>query len=479
MKRKITRIDPHPTNCPDGENCHKPKRRVAAYARVSTSSEEQLASFEAQKNYYVQYIASNPNWEIAGLYTDEGVTGTSSRRREGFNRLIEDALTGSIDLIVTKSVSRFARNTVDTLTAIRKLKAADMEVFFEKENIYTFDSKGELMLTILSSIAQEESRSISENVKWGCRKRMADGKVTLPYKHFLGFKKGEDGRPEVVEEEAKIIRRIYHLYLEGCTPSNISAILEKEGIPSPGGKPVWQHKTVISILTNEKYMGDALLQKRYTVDFLTKKQKVNRGELPQYYIEQDHEPIVSPEVFQEVKRLMETTSKIPRVNPTHNAFANKIHCGDCGEFYGRKSHSNYRFNKKNLRYVWGCNGKYEQKALCKTPFLHEGAIRFMFNKAVQSFYRDDPSLGEECLQASTSVVRGKGKRKRIQEISEYISTFRDMSPEDIHFDETAWRILVSHADVGRDQLLRICLLNGKTYTYPIPILWHDGRRKDQ
>ena len=191
--------------------------------------------------------------------------------------MIADALAGKIDLIVTKSVSRFARNTVDSLTTIRKLKERGVEVFFEKENISTLDSKGELLLTIMSSLAQEESRSISENVTWGQRKRFADGKVSMPYKHFLGYRKGENGEPEILEDEAIIVRRIYRLFLEGKTPSGIAEILTKDHVPTPAGKSTWQPSTIQSILTNEKYKGDALLQKSFCVDFLIAKQTFHHG----------------------------------------------------------------------------------------------------------------------------------------------------------------------------------------------------------
>ena len=211
--------------------------------------------------------------------------------------MISDALAGKIDLIVTKSVSRFARNTVDSLSTIRRLKENHIEVYFEKENIWTFDSKGELLLTIMSSLAQEESRSISENVTWGQRKRFADGKVSLPYKQFLGYEKGPDDIPVIVEEEAIIVRRIYSLFMAGKTPYLIAKALTADGIPTPAGKSKWGTTTVASILTNEKYKGAALLQKKFTIDFLDKKMKVNEGEVPQYYIEQSHQPIIDPEEF--------------------------------------------------------------------------------------------------------------------------------------------------------------------------------------
>lgn len=257
------------------------KRRVAAYARVSTDHEEQLTSYEAQVDYYTGYIKSRDDWEFVHVYTDEGISATGIAKREGFRKMVEDALAGSIDLIVTKSVSRFARNTVDSLSTIRKLKEKGCECYFEKENIWTFDSKGELLITIMSSLAQEESRSISENVTWGQRKRFSDGKVCVPYSHFLGYDKGEDGSMVLNEEEAKIVRRIYGLFLQGHSPYAIAKRLTEEGVRTPAGKEKWHSCTVKSILVNEKYKGDALLQKSYTVDFLTKKTKINEGEVPQ------------------------------------------------------------------------------------------------------------------------------------------------------------------------------------------------------
>ncbi len=258
------------------------RRRVAAYARVSTDNEEQILSYEAQVDYYTRYIKSKDDWEFVEVYTDEGITATSTKKRNGFKRMIQDALDCKMDLIVTKSVSRFARNTVDTLTTVRKLKEKGVEVYFEKENIYTLDSKGELLITIMSSLTQEEPRSISENVASGQHKRFADGKVSLPYKQLLGYEKGEDGFPKIVEKEAKIIRLIYRLFLEGKTISAISTYLTNKKIPTPAGKERWTTSTVKSILTNEKYKGDSLLQKCYTVDFLTKKKKKNNGKIPQY-----------------------------------------------------------------------------------------------------------------------------------------------------------------------------------------------------
>ncbi len=281
--REVTVIPPTISKKVFTNNGIAAKKKVAAYARVSTDNDEQLSSFEAQRDYYLKYIKAKEEWDFVDIYTDEGISGTSTKNRDGFNRMISDALNGNIDLIITKSVSRFARNTVDSLSTVRLLKEKGVEIYFEKENIYTMDSKGELLITIMSSLAQEESRNLSENVTWGQRKRFADGKISLPYKQFLGYEKGEDGLPKIVEKEAKVIRQIYKAFLDGKTPSLIAKSLTVKGILTPSGKQKWQSSTVESILTNEKYKGDALLQKTFTTDFLTKKKKLNQGEVPQYY----------------------------------------------------------------------------------------------------------------------------------------------------------------------------------------------------
>lgn len=356
------------------------KRRVAAYARVSTDSDEQFTSFEAQVDYYTKLIKERQDWLFVDVYTDEGISGTSTKHRAGFNKMIEDALDGKIDLIVTKSISRFARNTIDTLTTVRKLKEKGIEVYFEKENIYTLDSKGELLITIMSSIAQEESRSISENVTWGQRKRFSDGKVSLPYKQFLGYERGDDGLPKVVPEQAKTVRLIYRLFLEGETPTGIARILTEQGIPTPGGKTVWQNSSVESILTNEKYKGDALLQKKFTVDFLTKKQKLNEGEVPQYYVEGSHEAIISPQVFDMVQYEMHRRKALPTKYNSINLFSSRIFCGECGGNYGSKV---WHSTDKYRRTVWQCNNRYRNHERigtgCSTPHLTEEQINRLFS----------------------------------------------------------------------------------------------------
>lgn len=368
------------------------KRRVAAYARVSTNSEEQKTSYEAQVSYYTDYISSKEEWQFVSVYADRGITGTSTRHRERFNDMVEDALAGKIDLIITKSVSRFARNTVDSLTTIRLLKEHGVEVYFEEQNIYTLDSKGELLLTIMSSLAQEESRSISENVTWGQRKRFADGKVSMPYKQFLGYRKGENGEPEIIPEEAEIVRRIYRLFLEGQTPYGIKRILEADDIPSPGGKPVWQAATIMSILSNEKYKGDALLQKTFCTDFLTKKFKVNEGEVPQYYVENSHPAIVSSEVFDEVQQEILRRKQSGRQHNGTSSFAGKIFCGCCGEMYGSKV---WHSNDKYRRVIWQCNAKFKDGRRCETPHLTEHTVQQKFLVAMNQLLEQRDFIMED------------------------------------------------------------------------------------
>ena len=372
--KKVTKIDRAVVAKASTHQSIASLHRVAAYARVSTDSDEQFTSFEAQVDYYTRQITANADWALVEVYTDEGISGTNTKKRDGFNRMIADALAGKIDLIITKSISRFARNTVDTLTAVRQLKEKGVEVYFEKENIYTMDSKGELLITIMSSLAQEESRSISENVAWGKRAKCEEGKVYLPYKQFLGYEKGSDGQPQIVVEQAETVRLIYKLFLDGLMPSGIAKRLEAMGILSPAGKQRWQPGTVESILTNEKYKGDALLQKTFCVDFLTKKMKRNEGELPQYYVEQSHPAIVSPEVFDEVQQELKRRREARYVGRS-GCFSSMIVCGECGSYYGRKV---WHSNDKYRTVIWRCQHKYDNGEPCKTPHLTEDQIKAAF-----------------------------------------------------------------------------------------------------
>lgn len=389
------------------------KRRVAAYARVSTDSEEQQTSYAAQVDRYTKYIQERADWEFVAVYTDEGISALNTKHRDGFNRMVADALDGKIDLIVTKSVSRFARNTVDSLTTVRKLKEKGVEVFFEKENIYTLDSKGELLITIMSSLAQEESRSISENVTWGQRKRMADGKVSLPYKHFLGYRKGADGLPEIVPEEAEIVRNIYRWFMEGKTPTGIARTLTEQGVLTPAGKEQWCSSTVKSILTNEKYKGSALLQKRFTVDFLTKKSKVNEGEVPQYYIEESHPAIIEPEEFELVQAELLRRQNLRRQYNEKSVFAARLVCGDCENFFGAKV---WHSNSKYRQVIWQCNHKFQGVCKCQTPHLQESVIQQRFQAAVQELLQKRKAVLENCQVMLELLTDCTDLERQLQEL---------------------------------------------------------------
>ena len=399
------------------------KRRTAGYARVSTDSDEQFTSYEAQIDYYTKFIQARDDWEFVKVYTDEGISATNTKHRDGFNEMIADALAGKIDLIVTKSVSRFARNTVDSLTTVRKLKEHGTEIYFEKENIFTFDSKGELLITIMSSLAQEESRSISENVTWGQRKRFADGKVSMPYKQFLGYEKGEDGTPVINEEEAAIVRLIYQLFLEGKTPAGICRYLDAQGIPTPSGKQKWSQTTVNSMLSNEKYKGDALLQKRFTVDFLMKKMKTNEGEVPQYYVEHSHEAIINPTEWDMVQAEIARRKALGRAYSGNSVFSSKLVCGDCGGFFGQKVwHSTDAYRKV----IWRCNSKFKGNKKCATPHLDTETIQQKFLIAYNRLMESRDSVVSDCELMRTALSDCTALDAEIDRLTEEIEVVAEM-----------------------------------------------------
>ena len=386
------------------------KRKVCGYARVSTDKEEQQSSYTAQVDYYTNLIKSNPSWEYVDLYSDEGISGTSMKHRDGFNKMIDDALAGKIDLIITKSVSRFARNTVDTLQTIRKLKEHNVEVFFEKEHIYSLDGKGEVLLSILSSLAQEESRSISLNTTWGHRKRFSDGRHSVAYNSFLGYDKGEEGKLVVNKKQAETIKLIYKMYLLGKSLYGIKQELERLNLETPMHKKVWHISTIKSILTNEKYKGDALLQKQYTVDFLTKKRKTNEGEIPQYYVTDDHEPIIDKKTFDLVQIEREKRNGVSYSGT--DVFSNKIVCGECGSQFGKKV---WHSNDKYRCVVYRCNKKYCGKK-CSTGHVTENEIKEKFVEAYNSLDRNGVIRNVESIkQVLMSSDKEKSEQKKLQD----------------------------------------------------------------
>ena len=439
------------------------KRRVVAYARVSTDKSEQLQSFEAQLDYFVTYIAEHADWVYCGIYSDEAITGTSTKSRDGFNRMMADALADKFDLIITKSISRFARNTVDTLTNVRKLKAVGVEVYFQKENMWSLDSKSEFVLTLMSSMAQEESRSISENITWGIYKRAADGQVTVAYAHFLGYDKGkEKGELVINEEQAVTVRLIYRLFIEGMTAASIANRLTELGIPTPAGKKRWQCTVVESILSNEKYKGDALRLKSFTADYLTKKIQVNHGERPQYYISENHLPIIEPVLFDYIQELI-PERKVRQFCVCHT-FSGMILCGECGNCYGAKRWHSTSYNDL----VWQCNHRYEQAEKCKTPHLYDQVLRYAFNATMLHLLGSRPEIIEDCRDYLSAAIRGKKKNARKAEIIRFCDSFLMRSPLDITDDETAWAVLVRQVTVKVDRSLIFRFIDGSEFELQLP-----------
>ena len=399
------------------------RRRVAAYARVSTNSEGQKNSYDAQVDYYTNYIKTRQDWDFITVYTDEGISAVNTKRREGFKNMIADALEGKIDLIVTKSVSRFARNTVDSLTTVRSLKEKGVEIYFEEQNIWTLDSKGELLITIMSSLAQEESRSISENVTWGKRKSMADGNIFLPWANFLGYEKGEDGLPKIVPEQAEIIQLIFKQFMLGKTYSAIAKHLTAEGIPSPMNKPKWGLATVRNILQNETYRGSKKLQKTYTTDFLTKKRVKNNGIVPQYYFEGCHDAIIPRELYMQVQEELVRRANLKtakgggkRIYSSKYALSSIVFCSECGDIY-RRIHWNNR-GKKSI--VWRCASKLEGKGSdCCSPTIVETDLQNKVLEAINQIISDSSGF-IEILESNIATVLGVTFDKDTDEIESRI-----------------------------------------------------------
>lgn len=411
------------------------KMKVAAYCRVSTELEEQDSSYEAQVEYYTSKISENENWKNAGIYADDGKSGTNTKKRADFNAMIQDALAGKIDMILTKSVSRFARNTVDSLVTIRKLKEKNVAVVFEKEGINTLEGTGEILITILSSLAQEESRNISENIRWGVVRKFEKGKVIVNCTKFMGYTKNEDGDLVIVPEEAEIVKLIFRLYLEGYSAKKISQYLEENGIKTATGQDKWYDSVIFKMLRNEKYMGDALLQKTYTVDFMTKKKVINKGIVPQYYVEDDHEPIIPKELFYRVqeelaRRASMNKSAVTRKKNQKSKFSSEyaltglLLCGDCGQEYRRVTWS--RNGKKKI--VWRCSNRLTNgtKNCKKSESLEEGALNRAVMEAINRITRGD---GDFVGAFRQNVIRVIGSYSGEQEPDEYDEKIKEKEAE--------------------------------------------------
>ena len=371
----------------------KQKKRVAAYARVSRDTERLMHSIASQISYYSEMIQRNPDWVYAGVYADYAVTGTQTVHRDEFNRMLADAEAGKINIILTKSISRFARNTVDLLETVRHLKEIGVEVRFEEQNISTFSGDGEVMLSILASFAQEEVRSLSENCKWGIRKRYQNGTALIKNKHLLGLMYNtETMQYEIIPEEAEIIRLMFQLYLEGISFRNIANRMNETGFTGTMGG-TFSEGTVRQLLHNEVYAGDLCFQKAYVTDPITKRKVANRGELPMYYIEDAHEAIIDRETWEKVlaehDRRTEIATKL-------NCFSGKIVCGKCGMVYTRKTGV-----QRGQRYThWICRAKKETNMTCDSVNFSEEQLKRICAWACETEEFDEETFNREVIGAT-------------------------------------------------------------------------------
>lgn len=406
--------------------------RVAAYCRVSTEQEEQQNSYQVQIAYYTDLINRKKEWTLAGIFADEGISGTQTKKRTEFNRMIRMCRNKKIDLVITKSISRFARNTVDCLEYVRQLKDLGIGVVFEKENINTMTMTSEFMIALYGSFAQAESESISKNVSWGKEKAFREGKVSFQYKYLLGYKKGADGKPEIVPEEAEIVRLIYKLFLDGYSMRNIKKILESKGLLTPTGKKIWNESLIQSILKNEKYVGDALLQKSFTLDCITHKVVKNHGEKPMYLVTDHHDPIVDRDTYNRVQQELarrsskrkisdKTTTEQGRYSSKY-ALTELLICEKCGTPYRRTTWA--ARGKKQV--VWRCISRLEHgKKYCPdSPTIKEEQLHKAIIRAINNYYSCRNDIARILKANIGSVLECQGQEeilaagKRLREIDQ-------------------------------------------------------------
>ena len=360
--RTITKIEANPILSSRKDEYRR--LRVAAYCRVSTDEEDQLNSLETQMQYYTSKIAENPNWTMVGIYADEGITGTRADKRDKFMKLMRDCQKGKVDYILTKSTSRFARNTVDSLTWIRKLRAIGIGVYFEEQNLDSSKVENETLIGFFSVMAQSESESISGNVKWGIHKRMRNGTYAVQF-NMLGYKRGDDGEPYIIPEEAEIVKELFNRFLDGASLGQLKDFLENKKVLTRRGKSEWSISVIRGMLSNEKYVGDILYQKTYRADCISKKVKVNRGEMTRYLVSNNHVPIIDRDTFNLVQaELSRRTSKNKKMDSAITeqgkysgkfALSELLICGSCGSAYRRNS----KVAKGKTTYYWRCVNRVE------------------------------------------------------------------------------------------------------------------------
>lgn len=432
--------------------------RVAAYARVSTEQESQSNSFQAQKDYYEKLIGNTPSWTYAGIYADRGISGTSTDHREGFQAMMEDCRAGKIDRILTKSVSRFARNTVDSLNAIRELKALGIGIEFQKEGIFTLDSKGEFLITVMSSLSQEESRSISENVRWGVKKRMADGKYSVNFSFFLGYDRGSDGRFVINENEAHIVRYIFRYRLMGYSTTEISKQLMELGVPAPAGGKTWSPSVVCHILSNEKMKGDALLQKSYTKDFLSKKVRKNKGELQQFYVSGGHEAIVEPALFDYVQTVLSDQ------NSGMYPWKTRLICGKCGK--------SFRIKQRHGKVCWECRDSYRKENPCKNTYVYEMARAWHVKEVMRR------ALKPEVVEDFLGIIEKKVKDpERKEKVGQAVQELLDKPAEALFYDDEDFLLATKEIRFFPENVIRAEMIDGSVREMALNPCWPEKERK--
>lgn len=394
------------------------RKRVAAYARVSTDSEDQIHSFKAQIDEYTTKITSNPNWEFVGMYSDEGISGTSLKKRDGLNALLKEAKKGNVDLILVKSISRLGRNTLDILTIVRELREIGVEIKFEKENLSSLDTRTDMVLTFHSSIAQEEAKNISDNVKWGIRKRMRDGNWKVPTEKFLGYTKDENGNMIIDETQADIVRAIFNLYLANKSIKEIIAYLEGNHYLTGSGKEKWSRQNIMQILQNEKYKGDLILQKTVVIDYLSHESRSNKdGKYADMWLVKNHHPaIIFREAFDLVQTIIEYKKNDRFLRPNIGGpLSTKLYCGLCGRPLFYQS----RCDGKNM---FSCNVSRRnlQRNKCELSPIQEEDINTICVQAMKAYYSGDP-LSSNLLDCLTSLGEASHKQEELNKVKEEIT----------------------------------------------------------
>ena len=455
-KKTVTVMEPKKSMIVDKEKYKQ--LRVAAYCRVSTDSDEQLTSYKTQKKVYTEMIAQKPEWCLAGIYADEGISGTRADKRDEFQKMIKACLDGKIDYIITKSVSRFARNTVECLEYVRMLKSRGIGVLFEEQNIDTLKSDSELYLVIYAGFAQSESESMSKNITWSFRKNFEEGKVTFIYGKILGYRKGDNGEPEIDEEEAVIVEKIFDFYLSGMTLRGVAEAINAE-FPVIPKKGRMSSSSILSILSNEKYCGDAILQKTITVDCISKTRRKNTGEAPMYYVQNNHPAIISREKFNKVQEeLIRRKNKTPQSTKTaitstgkysKYALTEVLVCGECGSRFRRCTWA--RNGKRKV--VWRCTNRLDfGPKYCKnSPTVDEDKLKNAVVRAINKFNENDSTTYLMLMKATIADAIGlAGNSEEIDILERKIDALNKVMMDIINKSVAEGSSVEDHEDEFKD-----------------------------